>query len=107
MRELKHIKTFENFNSEELDEGLFTRKTEEEKIDNKLLSNFAKTFASRATAHLKAEILNLPLESKKDILKQCEEVKKNPRIGRLKIQKRGDRFIVGGLGFEGNVVSGK
>lgn len=107
MRELKHIKTFENFNSETLDEGLFTKKTEEERINSKLLGNFAKTFASRATAHLKDEILNLPLKDKLDILVQCEEVKKNPKIGRLKIQKRGDKFIVGGLGFEGNVVSGK
>jgi hypothetical protein len=118
MKELKNVMTFEQFSTQEteqINEGLFTSlKTDidkflkdpkdEEKADKILRNAFARTFNAKATAHLKDEVLSLPIEEKINILKECSDKLKNPKIGVLKIHKTKEGWkviasgVVGGVG---------
>lgn len=114
--ELKHVKTFEQYSTkseEQINEGLFTSlKTDinkflkdpkdENKANSLLKAAFAKTFNSKATKHLKDEILNMDLEGKIGLLKQAAKKLENPKIGILKPIKKDDgTIVVGGQGIQG------
>lgn len=119
---MKHIKKFEGYFSkdEEVNEGLFTSLTTDiknflektptdvKKADQILINAFARTFNAKATQYLRDRVLNSPMEVKQDILRQCLEVKKDPKVGILKLKEIADgKFKVGGAYIEGNIVSGK
>jgi len=115
---MKHIKNFESFNSQdELNEGIFDNISgafsiskaienfledpSEEDADKLMLRAFAKTFSTNYGKVTKDEVLSLPIEEKIDILTQALEKKKDPKVGILTLQKRGGKFVVGGLGVAG------
>lgn len=117
--ELKHVKTFEQYSSndtEELNEGLFTslktdidkflKEPTDEKKANKLMTTmFAQSFNAKATKHLKDEILGLSLKEKIGLLKQASTKLQNKKIGVLKpIKKKDGSIVVGGQGI--SAVSG-
>ena len=114
MAELKHVKTFEQFSTEEsepVNEGLFTslktdidkflKAPQDVKIADKLLSTaFAKSFA--ANAAIKAEVLALELETKIDVLSKASEKLADPKIGVLKLFKSQEGvYQVGGISVSG------
>jgi len=124
MADLKHIKTFENYTQpevtekvteevietediEQINEELFdSRKKkidaylsnpeEGKKVDKVLSTAFAKSFG--ANPKLKADVLAQTQEQKIDILKQASEKLSDPKVGPLKLFKRGDTYQVGGIG---------
>ena len=115
---MKHIKNFESFNSEnELNEGFldnvagvfnistaienFLEDPSEEDANKLLLRAFPKTFNSNYGRTIKDDVLGLTLDEKIDILTQALEKKKDSKVGILTLQKRGGKFIVGGLGLAG------
>lgn len=123
MTELKHVKTFEQFSTQEsepINEGLFTslktdidkflKAPEDVKIADKLLSTaFAKTLA--ANPKLKAEILALAIEEKVKILTKASEKLTDSKIGVLKLFKSPEgEYQVGGVSVAGGAshsVTGK
>lgn len=136
MAELKHIKTFENFElpteeevvqeeiveeqevleDEELNEGVFdSLKTKidkfledpkEGKEDALLKKAFAKTFAK--TPKVKEEVLNSSHDVKVDILKKAAIKLADPKTsGVLKLQKIRGEWKVGGVGFVAGTGGGR
>ena len=111
MADLKHIKTFENYElpvettEEEINEGLLNKlqtkvdkylaDPKEGKADKVLKSAFARSFASAPKT--KAEILSLSHDEKIDILKKAAIKLSDPKIGVLKIIKRSGVWEVGGV----------
>jgi hypothetical protein len=113
--ELKHVKTFEQYSSndtEKINEGLFTslktdidkflKEPTDEKKANKLMTTmFAQSFNAKATKHLKDEVIGLSLEEKVSLLKQASKKLENPKIGILKpIKKKDGVIVVGGQSIE-------
>ena len=120
MAELKHIKTFENYSTpeveevveqieetEEINEGVLDRRKikidkflakpeEGKKADAALSVAFAKAFG--ANPKLKADVLAQPHEEKMRLLKKASEVLSDPKIGPLKAIKRGGVYDIGGVG---------
>ena len=111
MADLKHIKTFENYvlpeDVEQINEELFdSRKKkidaylsnpeEGKKVDKVLSTAFGKAFG--ANPKLKADVLAQTQEQKIAILKQASEKLTDPKVGPLKLFKRGDTYEVGGIG---------
>lgn len=109
--DLKHVKTFEQYSSndiEKLNEGLFTslktdidkflkEPTDEKKVNKLMTTMFAKSFNATATKHLKNEVLGLNLKEKINLLKQASKKLKNSKIGILKpIKKKDGTIVVGG-----------
>jgi hypothetical protein len=110
MADLKHIKTFESYatpavEEEELNEGVFDAlKTKIDKYlddpkegkEDKLLGKaFSKAFASAPKT--KADVLALDFKEKVAILKKASIKLADPKIGVLKIMKRGGAWDVGGV----------
>ena len=114
---MKHIKKFDNFNSDELNEGIFDdvagvfnlssaienflEDPNEEAADKILSRAFARLFSTGYGKTTKDEVLALGLEDKIDILNQALEIKKDKKVGVLTLQKRGGKFVVGGMGAKG------
>jgi hypothetical protein len=115
MAELKHIKTFENYTQpevnqeEELSEGLkdlldprkskidkFLKEPNEKDADKILSLAFAKSFG--VNPKLKADVLALPQDEKVNILKKASDVLADPKVGPLKLFKRGETYEIGGIG---------
>jgi len=113
MADLKHIKTFENYSqpevSEDVNEGLkdlldprkskidkFLDDPKENKIDSVLRTAFGKAFG--ANPKLKADVLEQTFDQKIAILNQASERLTDPKVGPLKLFKRGDTYEVGGIG---------
>ena len=117
MTELKHVKTFEQFSTEEsepVNEGLFTslktdidkflKAPEDVKVADKLLSTaFAKSFA--ANPKLNSEVLALAIEEKVKILTKASEKLTDPKVGVLKLFKSPEgEYQVGGVSVAGGAA---
>jgi hypothetical protein len=110
MADLKHIQTFESFNTEEVEQineeifdsrkkkvDKYLKNPEEGKADKLLSSLFSKTFS--ANTDLKDEVMDLSHDKKVEILKKASDVLADPKVGTLKLQKRAGEFMVGGVGY--------
>jgi len=122
MAELKHVKTFESYYTpevEETNEGItdildqrkkkidkFLDKPEEgKKADAALSVAFAKAFG--ANSKLKTDVMAQPHKEKMRILKKASEVLSDPKVGPLKILKRGGVYEIGGVGTVAGTGGGR
>ena len=88
---MKHIQSFESFSAskEMLDEGLFTKKTPEEKLNSELSSMFPRTLSNGTT---KKTVFDLSTQEKQELLDQGKKLKEEGG-GNLKLVKKGGKLI--------------